>query len=184
MTNATSLSEAAQTVIVKVFFDLTVRYAARSATQFKRGLILQALSTATKKDSSESTIFNVGQLLGLDWKLGVSLSASTCPKLQSPFVSLRMRTQDGSGTLQTKCLELTLDEFNVSNSTPYASTMHASLSVVVDLRLLRDCDFRICTRLCEMFPECWIAPRQFSFVFSLVHVYPHVDHSASLEHQV
>ena len=74
----------------------------------------QALATALKKDEAEARIFNVGKLLGLDWKLGVSLSASSCPKLQSPFVTLRIRTRDGNGVLQTKCVELTLDEFNVS----------------------------------------------------------------------
>ena len=74
----------------------------------------QALAAALKQDKAEARIFNVGQLLGLDWKLGVSLSASSCPKLQSPFVTLRIRTRDGSGVLQTKCVELTLDEFNVS----------------------------------------------------------------------
>lgn len=58
-------------------------------------------------------VFNIGQLVSLDWKLGVSISSSQCQNLMTPFVTLTFRVVDANGSVTTQEIELTYSEFQV-----------------------------------------------------------------------
>lgn len=53
----------------------------------------------------------VGQLIDVQWKVGVAMSSDTCKQLNSPFVSLTLTVADPGGNLKTYPLELTMDQF-------------------------------------------------------------------------
>lgn len=55
----------------------------------------------------------VGQLLSMEWKLGVALKSKNCAKLNSPFVTLHMTTMDSAMKKTSWCFELTIPEFKV-----------------------------------------------------------------------
>jgi len=59
----------------------------------------------------------LGQLMGLDWKLGVGISSSHCRALNSPFVSLVLRVAEPDGRVTAHALELTLAQFQEFSKT-------------------------------------------------------------------
>lgn len=54
---------------------------------------------------------NVGQLVGLEYKLGVAVASSSCSELLSPFVILVFQVVDMNGSITTQRVELTYSEF-------------------------------------------------------------------------
>jgi hypothetical protein len=74
----------------------------------------QAAITALAADpdsSSAARTLNIGRLISLDWKLGVSLTSSHCANLKTPFVSIIVRVAEQDGEVATHALELSLPEF-------------------------------------------------------------------------
>ncbi len=61
--------------------------------------------------TAAATGLRLGQLVALDWKVGVGLASSDCAALGAPFVSLKLRVADASGKERTHALELTLEQF-------------------------------------------------------------------------
>ena len=57
-------------------------------------------------------IVNVGKLLRMDWKAGVSVQSSQCKALKVPFVSLVLHVLEG-GRVAAHPVELTIAEFQV-----------------------------------------------------------------------
>ena len=57
--------------------------------------------------------FSVGQLIDIEWRLGVAVKSSDCKALNSPFVSVLMRVQDSDKKIAQHTFELTLAEFQV-----------------------------------------------------------------------
>jgi hypothetical protein len=57
-------------------------------------------------------ILNVGKLLRMDWKAGVSVQSSQCKALKVPFVSLVLHVLEG-GRVAAHPVELTIAEFQV-----------------------------------------------------------------------
>ncbi len=57
--------------------------------------------------------FNIGQLVDMDWKLGVAVESSNCKKLNYPFISVLLRTLDSNGKLQCHSFEMSIPEFQV-----------------------------------------------------------------------
>mmetsp|Transcript_84439 Transcript_84439/g.163957 ORF Transcript_84439/g.163957 Transcript_84439/m.163957 type:complete len:197 (-) Transcript_84439:163-753(-) len=55
--------------------------------------------------------FAIGQLVGLDWKLGLALASSACSQLVAPYATLTFKVKDSNGGVRVKKLELTLSEF-------------------------------------------------------------------------
>lgn len=55
--------------------------------------------------------FSIGELVGLEWKLGVAISSNRCQNLSAPFVELIFRVADRNGMVSTQHLELTYLEF-------------------------------------------------------------------------
>ena len=55
--------------------------------------------------------FSIGQLVSLDWTLGMSMASSQCDSLLCPFVRLKLQVADADGAVQTQNIELTYNEF-------------------------------------------------------------------------
>ncbi|CAI8043426.1 COMM domain-containing protein 6 [Geodia barretti] len=53
----------------------------------------------------------VGQLLSMDWQLGMAMSSSSCRSLNSPYLTLQFNLADPSGALRKKTLQMTVAEF-------------------------------------------------------------------------
>lgn len=56
--------------------------------------------------------FDVGQLVDVDYKVGMGVSSSHVKSLDLAFVTLRFVIRDAAGKLQGKTMELSLPEFN------------------------------------------------------------------------
>ncbi|KNC47112.1 COMM domain-containing protein 6 [Thecamonas trahens ATCC 50062] len=63
------------------------------------------LTDATAKE------IHVGELLSLDWKVGVSVASSTCSSLNTPFVTLLVRVADADGVITSRACELSIAQF-------------------------------------------------------------------------
>ncbi|XP_053313607.1 COMM domain-containing protein 6 isoform X2 [Spea bombifrons] len=53
----------------------------------------------------------VGQLVDVQWKIGMAVSSDTCRSLNHPYVTLVLKVADYSGYITSKVLELTIPEF-------------------------------------------------------------------------
>ncbi|KAK6168524.1 hypothetical protein SNE40_021037 [Patella caerulea] len=85
----------------------------------KINIILQGWQKEGKQllltDSAMKDI-NVGKLLDIKWKIGMSVSSSECKQLNSSFVSMVIIVADQSGKAKHHSLEMTLKQFrNFSN---------------------------------------------------------------------
>jgi len=67
------------------------------------------------KDSGHS--LRLGQLVGMEWKLGVGIASTHCRNLSTPFVSLLLRVAQPDGTTHHHALELTLQQFQEFSKT-------------------------------------------------------------------
>ncbi|XP_030642988.1 COMM domain-containing protein 6 [Chanos chanos] len=54
---------------------------------------------------------SIGQLVDLQWKLGMAVSSDTCRSLNSPYVSLVLKIADTSGEISYKSFEMTIPQF-------------------------------------------------------------------------
>ncbi|XP_076446633.1 COMM domain-containing protein 6-like [Babylonia areolata] len=61
--------------------------------------------------SGDSSSVQVGQLLDLQWKVGLAVSSDDCHSLNFPFVTLTLKTSDASGQHHCHTVELTLTQF-------------------------------------------------------------------------
>ncbi|KAM4701818.1 COMM domain-containing protein 6 [Discoglossus pictus] len=53
----------------------------------------------------------VGQLIDMQWKVGMAVSSDSCRSLNHPYVTLSLRVADYSGKIRNKVLEMTIPEF-------------------------------------------------------------------------
>jgi hypothetical protein len=79
----------------------------RSPTDARRAQAAALLAVAQTK------AFAVGQLVSLDWKLGVAAEASTVAHVDTPYVTLALRVADPSGAVTATSVVLTVSEFKV-----------------------------------------------------------------------
>ena len=61
--------------------------------------------------SAISKELHVGELLSLDWKVGVSVASSVCSSLNTPFVTLVVRVADSDGVVTSRAFELSVAQF-------------------------------------------------------------------------
>jgi len=66
----------------------------------------------TTATSTTLKALRLGQLVGIDWKLGIGISSSHCKNLHAPFVSMVVKVADPTGHINSSYMELTLNEFN------------------------------------------------------------------------
>ncbi|XP_062862021.1 COMM domain-containing protein 6 [Trichomycterus rosablanca] len=57
------------------------------------------------------TMASIGQLVDIQWKLGMAVSSDTCRSLNSPYVSVLMKIADTSGEISYKSFEMTVPQF-------------------------------------------------------------------------
>ncbi|KAL4230715.1 COMM domain-containing protein 6 [Mactra antiquata] len=60
-------------------------------------------------------ILGVGQLLDIQWKVGVAMCSDHCKQLNSPFVTLVLTVSDTRGNIKSHTLELTMEQFRNFN---------------------------------------------------------------------
>lgn len=58
-----------------------------------------------------SSLFEVGKLVDMQWKLGVAVSSDSCKNLNSTFVAMTVKVADSSGKLTTHAFEMTVPQF-------------------------------------------------------------------------
>ncbi|KAJ8256096.1 hypothetical protein COCON_G00199600 [Conger conger] len=56
-------------------------------------------------------MLSVGQLVDVQWKLGMAISSDSCRSLNSPFVTLLLKVADSSGQISSKSFEMTIPQF-------------------------------------------------------------------------
>ncbi|XP_026860982.1 COMM domain-containing protein 6 isoform X2 [Electrophorus electricus] len=54
---------------------------------------------------------SIGQLVDIQWKLGMAVSSDTCRSLNSPYISILMKIADASGEISYKSFEMTVLQF-------------------------------------------------------------------------
>ena len=62
---------------------------------------------------ANNKVLSVGELIGIEWKLGVSVQSDSDQDLNAPFVSVLIRTRDSNGKPCSSSFELTIKEFQV-----------------------------------------------------------------------
>lgn len=61
--------------------------------------------------SSAGRVVNLGQLVDMQWSLGMSMASSNCRNLNSPFVAVLLKVAEPSGTVTERSFEMTVPEF-------------------------------------------------------------------------
>ncbi|XP_071786359.1 COMM domain-containing protein 6-like [Asterias amurensis] len=56
-------------------------------------------------------LLSVGQLVDMQWKLGVAMTSDSCRSLNSTFVVMAIKVADPSGKVTTRSFEMTVAEF-------------------------------------------------------------------------
>ncbi|XP_054643203.1 COMM domain-containing protein 6 [Dunckerocampus dactyliophorus] len=56
-------------------------------------------------------MLSVGQLVDMQWKLGLALSSDTCRSLNLPFVTVLLKIAEPSGQISQKAFEMTVPQF-------------------------------------------------------------------------
>ncbi|XP_068428632.1 COMM domain-containing protein 6 [Clinocottus analis] len=54
---------------------------------------------------------SIGQLVDMQWKLGMAVSSDTCRSLNSPYVSLMLKIVEPSGQIRHRSFEMTIPQF-------------------------------------------------------------------------
>ncbi|XP_056611503.1 COMM domain-containing protein 6 [Triplophysa dalaica] len=57
------------------------------------------------------SIASIGQLVDMQWKLGMAVSSDSCRSLNSPFISVLLKYMDTSGEMSYKSFEMTVQQF-------------------------------------------------------------------------
>lgn len=56
-------------------------------------------------------MLSIGQLVDMQWRLGMAVSSDTCRSLNSPYVSLLLKVADTSGMISQRTFEMTVPQF-------------------------------------------------------------------------
>ncbi|XP_054887802.1 COMM domain-containing protein 6 [Poeciliopsis prolifica] len=57
------------------------------------------------------SMLSIGQLVDMQWKLGMAVSSDTCRSLNSPYVSLLLKIVEPSGQICQRAFEMTIPQF-------------------------------------------------------------------------
>ncbi|XP_003383596.1 PREDICTED: COMM domain-containing protein 6-like [Amphimedon queenslandica] len=57
------------------------------------------------------TALSVGELVSMDWKLGVAMSSNGCKALNVPYVTLQLKVMESPGEVKVHSIELSLKQF-------------------------------------------------------------------------
>ncbi|XP_041858525.1 COMM domain-containing protein 6 [Melanotaenia boesemani] len=56
-------------------------------------------------------MLSIGQLVDMEWKLGMSVSSDSCRSLNSPYVTLRLKIVEPSGQICQRSFEMSVPQF-------------------------------------------------------------------------
>lgn len=62
-------------------------------------------------EQEAQAMLSIGQLVDMQWRLGMAVSSDTCRSLNSPYVSLLLKVADTSGLISQRCFEMTVPQF-------------------------------------------------------------------------
>lgn len=76
----------------------------------------QSPSSSLSQESSTPKMekikpLKIGQLISMDWKLGVTTKSNHCKNLNTPFVTISLRISDSDEKITTHSFELSIPEF-------------------------------------------------------------------------
>ncbi|XP_037542984.1 COMM domain-containing protein 6 [Nematolebias whitei] len=57
------------------------------------------------------SMLSIGQLVDVQWKLGMAVSSDTCRSLNSPYVCLLLKITESSGQIRQRSFEMTIPQF-------------------------------------------------------------------------
>ncbi|XP_043941566.1 COMM domain-containing protein 6-like [Protopterus annectens] len=96
--------------------ELAVRLAGSSnkwskqAVQVIRHVWSEQGKFLTVEDTIKSTV-TAGQLVDLQWKMGMTVSSSSCKSLNCPYVTVTLKVADTAGQITNKSFEMTIPQF-------------------------------------------------------------------------
>ncbi|KAJ8012565.1 hypothetical protein DPEC_G00044180 [Dallia pectoralis] len=67
--------------------------------------------TLVQTHQEPRAMLSIGQLVDMQWKLGMALSSDTCRSLNSPYISLMLKIVDISGQISQRSFEMTIQQF-------------------------------------------------------------------------
>ncbi|KAM9484116.1 COMM domain-containing protein 6 isoform 1-T1 [Salvelinus alpinus] len=67
--------------------------------------------TLVNTHQESQAMLSIGQLVDMQWKLGMAVSSDTCRSLNSPHVSLLLKIADTSGQISQRSFEMTIAQF-------------------------------------------------------------------------
>ncbi|XP_006639448.1 COMM domain-containing protein 6 [Lepisosteus oculatus] len=96
--------------------ELIVKLSERSSRWSKQALqLIHKLWNEQGKfvlaNQNAKAMINIGQLVDLQWKLGMAVSSDTCRSLNYPYVSMTLKIADTTGQLLSKSFEMTVPQF-------------------------------------------------------------------------
>ncbi|XP_047456098.1 COMM domain-containing protein 6 isoform X1 [Mugil cephalus] len=56
-------------------------------------------------------MLSIGQLVDMQWRLGMAVTSDTCRSLNSPYVCLLLKIAEPSGQIYQRCFEMTIPQF-------------------------------------------------------------------------
>ncbi|KAJ4933679.1 hypothetical protein JOQ06_030503, partial [Pogonophryne albipinna] len=68
-------------------------------------------SASVRAQQEVESALSIGQLVDMQWKLGMAVSSDTCRSLNSPYVSLLLKIVEPSGQICQKSFEMTIPQF-------------------------------------------------------------------------
>ncbi|XP_067890424.1 COMM domain-containing protein 6 isoform X1 [Heterodontus francisci] len=96
--------------------DLIVKLADSSSKWSKQALQVirhvwneQGKLIVTPEDAKH--MLTVGQLVDLQWKLGMAVSSDSCRSLNHPYVTMMLKVADPSGEIISRSFEMTVPQF-------------------------------------------------------------------------
>ncbi|XP_067842633.1 COMM domain-containing protein 6 isoform X2 [Heptranchias perlo] len=69
----------------------------------------QGKQIVTPEDAKH--MLTVGQLVDLQWKLGMAVSSDSCRSLNYPYVTMMLKVADSSGEIISRSFEMTIPQF-------------------------------------------------------------------------
>ncbi|XP_013878658.1 COMM domain-containing protein 6 [Austrofundulus limnaeus] len=82
----------------------------KASLQVLHGLWSEHGTLVHAQQEAQSAL-SIGQVVDVQWKLGMAVSSDTCRSLNSPYVTLLLKTTDPSGQISRRSFEMTIPQF-------------------------------------------------------------------------
>ena len=82
------------------------------------------LKSSRLLEVASTKVFNVGQLVKLDWKLAMAVESSKTKNIETPYISVVAHVSDSTGKIVPHAFDMSFAEFNVSVVPPNPFSAH------------------------------------------------------------